>query len=202
MKPFDFESSLFKIDIPTGRPHRGSMLVAEPFLNDGYFNHAVVTLIDYGGGNSTMGIVMNRATGYTLGQLIEGFDDNCDEPVFCGGPMSSNRLFFIHRLGDLIPESNEIIPGLWIGGDFNLIKAYVSDGNPTEGLIRFFIGYSGWEKGQLEQEIDEHVWAVTDPLSPKKILTGYDNAYWHKYVRRMGPAYRPWLYHPMNPCVN
>lgn len=198
----DFEKSLFRIDIPTGSPDAGKLLVSEPFMTDQYFSHSVISLVDYDRDGTSMGIVMNRATSYTVGQLIEGFDDDVDAPVFCGGPLSPDRLFYIHRLGNLFTGCREISRGLWIGGDFDQMKEYVAAGNPTAGLIRFFIGYSGWEARQLDREISQHVWAVADALSPKKMLTGADDAYWHRMVRTMGEEYRPWLLHPMNPQAN
>lgn len=156
----DLDNTLFGIDISTPAPREGSLLVAEPFLSDEYFNHAVITLIDYAPGANTMGIVMNRTSGYTLGQMVEGFDDGIDIPVFIGGPMSRNRMFYIHRLGELFSGSVEILPGLWIGGNYEQVLQYIRDGYPADDLIRFFIGYSGWDKGQLEEEIRQHVWAV------------------------------------------
>lgn len=198
----DLDNTLFGIDISTPAPREGSLLVAEPFLSDEYFNHAVITLIDYAPGANTMGIVMNRTSGYTLGQMVEGFDDGIDIPVFIGGPMSRNRMFYIHRLGELFSGSVEILPGLWIGGNYEQVLQYIRDGYPTDDLIRFFIGYSGWDKGQLEEEIRQHVWAVANHLAPEQMLTGSDDSYWHKVVRKMGAKYRGWQMHPMFPAAN
>lgn len=193
---------LFNIDITTQPPQRGSLLVAEPFLADQYFIHAVITLIDYAEGVSAMGLVMNRISGFTLGQLVGGIDDKVDIPVFYGGPISHDCLFYMHRLGALISGASEIAPGLWIGGDYNQVMEYVKDGYPTDDLLRFFVGYSGWEPNQLEKEIETHTWAVTSQLAASQMLTDSDDVYWHKVVRSMGPEYRSWLFHPMFPLLN
>lgn len=198
----DLDSTLFNIDISTLTPREGSLLVAEPFLSDEYFNHAVITLIDYEPGANSMGIVMNRTSGYTLGQMIEGFDDDIEIPVYIGGPMSRNRMFYIHRLGQLFSGAVEIMPGLWIGGDYEQVLQYVREGYPADDLIRFFVGYSGWDAGQLEEEIKQHVWAVTSPMVPEQMLSGYDDGYWHKVVRKMGARYRGWQMQPMFPAAN
>ena len=198
----DLDNTLFSIDISTSIPQPGSLLVAEPFLSDEYFNHSVISLVDYAQGESSMGIVMNRKSGYTLGQMIEGFDDNVDIPIYIGGPMSRNRMFYIHQLGGLFTGAVEIQTGLWIGGNYNQVLEYVRDGYPADNLIRFFIGYSGWEKGQLENEITQHVWAVTSPMEPADMLSDSDDAYWHKVVKKMGDKYRGWQMHPMVPTAN
>lgn len=198
----DLDNSLFNIKIDSKGPYRGAILVAEPFLTDEYFNHAVISLVDYTPGENAMGIVLNRTSGYTLGQIIEGFDDDVDIPIFLGGPLSRNRLFYIHCLGNIFSGAVEIQPGLWIGGDYNQVLQYIRDGYPTDGLIRFFIGYSGWDKWQLEDEINNYVWAVAPPLSSNEILSGCDDSYWHKVVKQMGPKYRGWQMHPMFPTAN
>lgn len=198
----DITSTLFNINVVGNKPQTGSLLVAEPFLREQYFNHAVICLIDYAVGKSSMGLVMNRETGYTLGEIIDETDDSIDVPVFCGGPMSNDRLFYIHTLGSLFPGSQEIDRGIYIGGDFDEMMKYIKAGYPTDGLIRFFIGYSGWEAGQLESEIDNHVWAVTHRVNRNELLTATEDKYWHRTVRGMGPEYRGWLYHPMDIHAN
>lgn len=198
----DLENLIFNIKIDSKEPYQGAIIVAEPFLTDEYFNHAVIYLVDYAPDKNVMGIVLNRTSGYTLGQVIEGFDDNVDIPIFLGGPLSRNRLFYIHRLGNIFSGAIELQPGLWIGGDYDQVLQYIRDGYPTDELIRFFVGYSGWDKGQLEGEINNYVWAVAPQLSVNEILSGSDDSYWHKVVKRMGSKYRGWQIHPMFPTAN
>lgn len=198
----DLDSTLFNINVENGTPKEGSLLVAEPFLSESHFNHAVILLIDYALASKSMGIVMNRSTSYSLGQLVDSVDDSLSIPVYCGGPMSYNRLFYIHSLGPMFSGSREIPGGLYIGGDFNDVTEYISEGYPVDGLIRFFVGYSGWDAGQLDDEISSHVWAVAKQMDHKDMLIGADDTYWHKTVRSMGDKYRGWLYHPMHPSAN
>lgn len=199
----DFDNLLFNIDITPAAPAPGSLLVAEPFLRDEYFAHSVVCLVDYEPAGEAMGVVLNHPTPYTLQQLLA--DVKSPEPVrvYCGGPMSADRLYYIHTLGpDIVPGCREIKQGLYIGGDFKAMTDYVNSGYPVEGAMRFFIGYSGWSRRQLDEEIDNRVWAVTPGRSRSLTLTGSGDAYWHSTVRAMGSTYRGWLYHPQNPSAN
>lgn len=198
----NLDDTLFNINLGAGSPAIGSILVAEPFLKEQWFRHAVILMVDYDRGSSAMGVVMNRPSGQTLQNLIDGVTIQDEIPVWVGGPMSLDRLYFIHTLGKLIPDSRPIGHGLYIGGDFEEMLSYVNGGLKLEGRIRFFIGYSGWSPGQLEQEITDHVWAVSDPGTATDLLTGSDDRYWHRYVRALGPNYRNWLYHPINPTLN
>ena len=196
-------SILFNIDISTGtQPEPGSLLIAEPFLHEDYFNHAVISLIDYEKGGTAMGVVLNNPTDYKLQELIEGITIEQPIPVFCGGPMSDDRLYFLHTLGDLVPDTRELSPGLWVGGDFGAIASIVNDGYPIDGNIRFFIGYSGWSERQLDNEISEKVWAVTTPADPHQMLRAKGDDLWHSSVRKLGADFRGWLYHPQNVMSN
>ncbi|MCM1337392.1 MAG: YqgE/AlgH family protein [Candidatus Amulumruptor caecigallinarius] len=182
----------------------GCLLVAEPFLREGYFNHAVIMLADYDRHAGAMGVVMNNLlTDTSLQELIPDVKRRDKVNVYCGGPVNSDRLFFIHTLGDIFPGAEQLADGLYIGGDFEAVTDYVNKGYPLDSTLRFFVGYSGWEAGQLEGECARNVWAVTpNILSPKEALTGADDAYWHKVVRRMGNPYAHWLLHPKNPSLN
>jgi len=199
----DFESLLFNIDVSTRCiPRPGALLVAEPFLRERYFHHAVICLVDYEPRGEAMGIVLNNRTSYTLQDLLPAVTATEPIPVFCGGPMSCERLYFMHTLGDLIPDSREICQGIYIGGDFDTMLSIVNDGYPCEGNLRFFLGYSGWGTGQLDEELLKNVWAVTDIPSFQNLLSGEEDAYWHRIVRTLGKNYRGWLYHPRNPHSN
>lgn len=198
----DFQSILFNIDMDPVAPQRGSLLISEPFMRDQYFGHSVIELIDYEPGKQTMGIVMNRLTSYTLAELVEGVDSETNIPIFCGGPMSGDRLYFMHDLGNVIPESHEIMDGLNIGGRFDSMLDYINAGYPVDGHVRFFVGYSGWDAGQLEEELAKKVWAVNQPKTSRDLLVGEEDAYWHRTVKTLGEKYKGWLYHPQNPRSN
>lgn len=198
----NLKNKLFDIDIPGPSPTRGCFLVAEPFLKESYFRHAVICLSDYERGREAMGLVMNRLTNLTLQELIEGVTLKKPVPIFCGGPMSSDRLFYMHTLGDIITDSQKVSDGLWIGGDFDEVMQYVNDGYRLDGYLRFFLGYSGWSPEQLDQEVSDKVWAVAPATRLSEVLTGDNDTYWHRFVRDLGPAYRGWRFHPHNPHVN
>lgn len=198
----NLDSSLFRINMPTRKPQPGALLVAEPFLREEHFNHAVISLIEYSAEKSAMGLVLNKPTGYTLGEAIDGINSNINIPIYCGGPVSCDRLFYIHSIGPQIPGSNPLANDLFIGGDFKAVKEYINLGLPTEGIIRFFVGYSGWNEGQLDEEISSHVWAVAPRPASSELLKDDGEAFWYHIVRSMGESYRNWLYHPLNPQLN
>lgn len=197
------KSPLFDINLSTGiSPAVGTLLVAEPFLRETYFNHAVIVLVDYEPGTPAMGVVVNNPSAYTLQEIVDGVRVESPIPVYCGGPVGSDRLYFLHTLGDLVPEATRLGDGLWLGGDFDALFDIINDGYPVDGHIRFFLGYSGWTPGQLEEEIAGNVWAVGSMRPGSALLSGDGAGVWHEAVRNLGPRFRGWLYHPRNLMAN
>lgn len=194
-----FDMSTLKL--PVGD---GDLLVAQPFMDEAWFKCGVITVIDYDSKEGTTGVVLNNAMNYTLPDVLDGVNSAVKVPVYCGGPVSQDRLYFIHTLGDeILPGARRYAPGLYIGGDFDAAMQYVNEGYPTEGIIRFFIGYSGWSPGQLEQEIEENTWAVLkSPQDPQSLLRGSGPHYWHRAVAALGPHYRPWRHIPADTHAN
>lgn len=200
--PTDLRSTIFNINLTTESPECGSLLVAEPFLSEECFNHAVILLVDHGEGYPSMGLTLNKKSDYNLSDIVNEVNKNIEVPVFNGGPVGDDRMFYLHTLPGLFNESIEVAKGLYIGGDYNQVLEYVNAGCPTDGLLRFYVGYSGWEPGQLAKEIEQNVWAVTKPRNYSKLLTGNPGSLWHKTVSSMGPRYRGWKLHPINPWAN
>lgn len=107
----DITTNLFRVKSPSQAPTAGGLLVAEPFMREGYFNHGVVSLIDYVPDEGATGVVMNNRTEYLLGELLEGIETKARIPVFCGGPLGQDRLYFLHTLGsDIIPNARSYAP--------------------------------------------------------------------------------------------
>lgn len=200
----DITTNLFRIKSSYGTPAAGGLLVAEPFMDEGYFNHGVVSLIDYVSDQGATGTVMNNRTEYRLGELLDGVSSELNIPVFCGGPLGQDRLYFLHTLGsDIIPTARPYAPGMYVGGDFDAVIAYINAGYPVEGAVRFFLGYSNWCEGQLERELKEDSWAIAPmPQSPSDMLSSAGDSYWHRAVRSLGEAYRSWTLMPRNVCAN
>ena len=198
----NIESFLFNIATDGQSPYQGALLVSEPFLREDYFCHAVVCITEYEIDKSTMGVIMNKPTRYTLSELVPDIYSEYDMRVYCGGPLSCDRLYYIHTIGNIVANAKEISKGLYIGGNFDDIITYINSGNETKGKIRFFLGYSGWDKGQLETELKNNVWAVTSNPNNDNLLRGKNDKYWHRYVKSMGDDYIGWQYHPENPQWN
>jgi putative transcriptional regulator len=191
---------LFKIKHNTLLPEKGKILISEPFLQDMYFQRSVILLIEHST-NGSMGFVLNKKTNLLLNIFIEGLEETPFIPLFRGGPVSSDRLFFIHSLGDEIPDSVQIDDNLYFDGDFESLNYYLLSGKPVEGKIKFFLGYSGWTKNQLADEIKRDSWLVST-ASVRKILLAESETFWKNSVEAMGGSYKHWINYPKDPLLN
>ena len=133
--------NIFKITHNDVLPIQGSILIAEPFLQDAYFQRSVVLLIEHTE-HGSMGFVLNKKTDLIVNSFFKEFAEFPEIPIYLGGPVSPNRLFFIHSLGDnIIPDALKINDYLYFDGDFNALKRYILNGHPIDGKVKFFLGY-------------------------------------------------------------
>ena len=156
----NIDSDIFKIQSNNVLPSRGKILISEPFLRDVTFGRSVILLIDHTEEGS-MGLVINKQLPLLLNDIIMEFKYIDEIPLYKGGPIATDTLFYLHTLAD-IPGAISICKGLYLNGDFEEIKRYILQGNKISEHIRFFLGYSGWESEQLSNEIRENTWLVSE----------------------------------------
>lgn len=188
----------FRIDHKRVAPREGLVLVAEPGLMDQYFKRSIIILVEHNS-EGTVGFVLNNIIEVNLSELMPDFPD-FPALVSIGGPVSPNSIHFIHTLGDIIPDSKLISDGLYWSGDFEAVKSLIQIKKITPRQIRFFIGYSGWGVEQLNKELKENSWVVSE-LDIVQIMAGRDDL-WKRTVQQLGPKYKPWTIYPENPSLN
>ena len=147
----------------TTKPKKGDLLIAEPsIIGDVSFNRSIVLLTDHNKEGS-IGFILNKPLNYTIKDLIPELDASFR--VYNGGPVEQDNLYFIHKRPDLIPDRIEISLGIFWGGDFNVVANLIAEKKIDQKDIKFFLGYSGWEINQLEDELKSNAWVVTKKIS-------------------------------------
>lgn len=191
---------IFQVKHNDLKPEKGKILISEPFLQDAYFQRAVVLLIEHGGEGS-MGFVVNKQTGLVVNDFFSELKNRPVIPIYFGGPVSPNHLFFIHTLGAAIPGSVEIGENLYFDGDFDVLKRHLQSDSAANEQVKFFLGYSGWTKEQLDSEIVCNSWLVGH-TSCRSLILARDDSYWNHVVERLGYPYNTWINYPKNPEMN
>lgn len=187
---------LFKIHSNSLSPKTGNILISEPLMNDFHFGRSVVLLVDHAESEGTFGVIINKKLNANVNHIVDDFPE-FDAPVFLGGPVADNQLFFMHTLGDMIPDSSPIIDGLYWGGDANTLRTLIATGIANEDNTRFYLGYSGWDAGQLVTELVRNSWLVGN-ITAEQYLKTPPEKMWQYFVRQQGEAYSMWKRFPRN----
>lgn len=185
---------------PTGiEVGRGKVLLSEPFLDDFFFKRSVLLIAEHNEEGS-FGLVLNKKTEYKLNEVALDFPD-FDADIYIGGPVNSENLFFLHTRGDIIPDSLEILKGVFWGGDIEHIKMLITEEQISPSEIRFFLGYSGWEGNQLADELQSKSWVVASMFA-RDVFQQDPSILWKKMIAGFGNKFKPWLNFPINPQMN
>ena len=182
-------------------PAKGTLLIAEPFLSEAWFQRSVILLTEHSD-ESSMGFVLNKPLDFKVNDFFEELDGVGKIPLYCGGPVETNRLFYVHCLGrEIIPNSLEIGEGIYFDGDFRAVCKYLTGGGSARGAIKFFLGYSGWDRGQLSGEIKRDTWLVSPPRK-ELIFDAHPADVWDNALKQLGSGYALWSSYPLDPSYN
>lgn len=164
----------------------GTLLVAEPFMMDPFFRRSTVMLCEHHSEGS-IGFIINKLLDIRIQELVTDFPE-FDTLVYYGGPVKTDTLHFMHNLGDLLEDSLPICSGVYWGSNFNELVTLIEQGMITPDNIRFFVGYSGWEENQLEEEISTGSWIISD-MDANYLFRILPDYLWKKSLQDLGSTY-------------
>lgn len=138
---------------------KGMLLVASPSLSDPNFHQTVLLIIEHGRGG-TVGLILNRPTNVLLSEALPDFTvlKRTSHRLFAGGPVGQTQLVLLFRLTQLLPDTRQIIAGVYVGTP-RVLERIMTQPKPTE-TFRAFAGFAGWAPGQLEHEMLEGAWGI------------------------------------------
>jgi len=182
------------------KPEKGKLLIAEPSLTgDVSFNRSVVLLAEHNQEGS-VGFILNKPLDYTICDLVP--EIGIPFQVFNGGPVEQDNLYFIHKVPELITDSQEIADGIFWGGNFEKTVEMINKKLIGQQDIRFFLGYSGWGSSQLDKELVSKSWIVASNHYESGILEKSALAFWKEKMVELGGDYLLWSNAPENPTLN
>lgn len=181
-------------------PVKGNLLVSQPsIIGDISFSRSVVLLTEYDS-KGVVGFILNKPLNYTLNEILPEIDINL--PVYQGGPVDMDNLYFLHTAPELIPNSHLISDNIYWGGDFQVVNQLFKDNLITGEQIKFFLGYAGWEQDQLANEIEQHSWVLRENRLQEDLLQFEESKLGKDEMRDLGGNYEIWSNAPENPSFN
>ena len=165
----------------------GNILLAEPFMIDPNFKRSVVLLCDHTNKEGTVGFVLNKNLGLQINELILEFPEFNSE-VYYGGPVQTDSIHYIHNKGDILDNSTKVVEGVWWGGDFEKLKFLIASNLIEPKNIRFFVGYSGWSPGQLDNEMTHGSWVISQ-MYANYLFKSKPEDLWQQVMKNKGDRY-------------
>ena len=127
-------------------------------LMGSFFEDATILIIKHDEEES-LGFVTNKPFGKSLHDLIE-FNYSNPFPLMDGGPVDREHLFVLHKRPDLIEGGEPVCDGYYLGGNMEQVIEAINNQKITQEQLQIFIGYCGWDEGELEAEIEEGSWTI------------------------------------------
>lgn len=149
-------------------------LIAMPSMKDCIFERSVIYICEHND-DGAMGIIINLPVNLSVDELLEQTvkEDGdkirtdikqtasaIDAPVFKGGPVSEERGFVLHTSNSNFSSSLPVNENIMITSSLDVLTTLGTQAQPENYIVA--LGYSGWEKGQLEQEIADNSWLTID----------------------------------------
>jgi putative transcriptional regulator len=160
-------------------------LIAMPQMLDPNFHQTVVLMVEHSQEGS-MGLVLNRESPLTLGELARNQElgvwaGRQGQKVHVGGPVEPYRGFVLHDSKG-VTERSEVLPGLYLSVTSDALTPLLLDRQAT---LRFCLGYAGWGPGQVEAELKQGAWLFTE-ANLESALSADPEALWAQVIKGMG----------------
>lgn len=168
----------------TPDPGRGVFLVAVPEMPDPRFRQTVILIIEHSHQGGTHGLVINRPTELTIDGPFPEIDADVGgkHRVYLGGPVAPSSFAFLHRRATLAESSREVLAGVFIAADRQMLNELSSSASP--GSLRTFFGYAGWAPGQLDLELATGSWQLVRADAPTVFSDEDPALLWRRLNRR------------------
>ena len=192
MLDFSFKNKL--------QPQKGRILISDPFQSDEYFQRSVVYLCEHSN-QGTFGFVLNNLVDINLNQLHPSFP-NIPIEMSIGGPVETESMYFIHTLGNELKQSILVDKNICMGGDFRQLYSFITLEHIQANQIKFFLGYSGWSPGQLEEEISRNAWVVAEVEDSFDVMNNQSADAWNQFMKKLGQKFNIMTNFPLDPNDN
>ncbi len=160
-----------------------ALLLSMPQLDDPNFKQSVVLLCHHSD-QGAWGLILNRPTNRAATVVSgEGKPVSTGIEVWLGGPVELESGCIL--LGDMPSEGEalRICDGLFLSGSQALLQHLLEA--PPGGHVRLLMGYAGWGPGQLEQELRQSAWLISD-VDLDIVFDTQASAMWETAIRRLG----------------
>ena len=161
----------------------GKLLVASRSAPDPVFGETVILLVRYEN-DGTLGLVINRRTKVAVSEALKELNGSKQrqEPIFLGGPVDTSTVFGLLRATTMPEGTGHVTGKIYLLVNRAVLEKTLA-GSATSSDFRVYLGYSGWSKGQLENEVKLGVWQIF-PGSADLAFDSEPDTLWSRLIAR------------------
>lgn len=168
--------------------YTGKFLIAMPGMGDERFEKSVIYICSHTS-EGAMGLVINHpAALINFSQLLKELKIPApatlpELPIYLGGPVEKGRGFVLHSSEYIKPSTLIVSDTIALTATTEILKAVADDKGPHSHML--ILGYTGWGAGQLEREMQDNAWHVSDADDQIIFATANENK-WSRAMASMG----------------
>lgn len=160
-------------EIKTGR-----ILIAKPFWSDETYKRAVILLINHSSEGST-GVMLNKMSNLSVNDALPELEHHA--PLYFGGPINKKTISYIHGNAN-IPDAYYLGNDLFWGGNYDFLQDMYQAGKLQLKNFHFCAGFVQWNPGDLEAEIAEEKWWVSELSHQELFILSPDELWGDKLI--------------------
>lgn len=170
----------------------GKVLIATPFMMEGNVFHKSLIYVIKHTDEGSIGLIFNHTIeNIPMDNIIKKINNeklihinNLELDIHLGGPAEIARGFFLHSGEyDKEPLFNMNDHNLAVSSNIEILQD-IANGNGPENSL-FIVGYTIWNPGQMEFEMENNLWMVMEP-NHDLIFHQESNQKWHKALSHLG----------------
>lgn len=173
--------------------YKGYLLASHPKRQEPLLRRSVQLILDHDS-TGAIGLQINKpfTNGISFTTVMQNVGLHCDidQPLYCGGTESTNRIHVIHSLDWYTSNTTKVSDQLGVSHDVSVLTAIAENEGPE--YFRVVAGFTRWLPGHLEGEIaGEDPWNVSHswtfvPADLETVFANDDIDQWHRVITEAG----------------
>lgn len=179
--------------------YKGKILIAKPSIVNDIFYRAVVYIVEHNSEGS-YGVILNKRNTFVSSKISKYAKQEVD--IYDGGPVKPEQLYFIIKG---VPYPTTHIPlddEHFFTSDISRTVNSLTNNTLSLDNVKAFLGYSGWDAGQLDTEVAEGHWYIADAPDFSEILSDQDSKFWKRHLEQIGGECLIWANAPSDILMN
>lgn len=161
----------------------GKLLVVPRNSPDPNFAESVVLLVHYDE-DGTVGLMINRQTKLPVSRVLRDLkgSSNYSDPVYLGGPVAIEAVLALLQSRAGPHDATHLFGNVYLVSKKVELEEALAAGKDSKEL-RIYLGYCGWSRGQLENELNRGGWYIFDG-SEGLVFDSSPSTLWSRMIAR------------------